>query len=177
MTKKDKKTEETPIEENQSYTQADIDAYKNALNEAQTLADSYLEDLQRERASFANYKRRIDQDNLLVADIEFARSVSAFLPVVDDLELALKNQPGNSECQAWAKGIELILQKLRNTLAKHNVEVLDIAPGDEFDPNCQEALTHEEDETYQDGQIIEVVLTGYKLKDRIIRPASVRVAK
>lgn len=177
MTKKDKKTEETPIEENQSYTQADIDAYQNALNEAQTLADSYLEDLQRERASFANYKRRIDQDNLLVADIEFARSVSAFLPVVDDLELALKNQPGNSECQAWAKGIELILQKLRNTLAKHNVEVLDIAPGDEFDPNYQEALTHEEDETYQDGQIIEVVLTGYKLKDRIIRPASVRVAK
>lgn len=112
-----------------------------------------------------------------MADIQLGKSINLFLPVVDDLERALKNQPEDMASKAWAEGIELILQKLRTAMAKLNVEVIDIKPGDEFDPTDQEALTHEESETYKDGQVIEVVQTGYKLKDRIIRPAAVRVAK
>ena len=176
MTIKEKKLEEN-AEENKTYTQENIDDYQTALNDAQAVADQYREDLQRERASFANYKRRIAQDNLMVAEIELGKSINLFLPVIDDLERALKNRPESMECNAWVDGVELILQKLRNTMARHNVEALDIEPGDDFDPNFQEALTHEDSEKYSDGQVIEVVQTGYKLKDRIIRPACVRGAK
>ncbi len=174
MTKKDKKQDENGKTE---YSQEDIDAYQTALNDAQAVAEQYLDDLQRERASFANYKRRVDQDKQMDSEIALAKSVNLFLPVIDDLERALKNRPESMECEAWADGIELILQKLRSTMAKQNVEALDIQPGDDFDPSYQEAVTHEDNEKYSDGQVIEVVQTGYKLKDRIIRPACVRVAK
>ena len=174
MSKKDKTQEEN---KNKVYSQEDIDGYQTALNEQQAVADQYLEDLQRERAAFANYKRRVDQDNQMVAELALAKSVNIFLPVIDDLERALKNRPENTACDSWADGIELILQKLRGTMTKQNVEVLDIQPGDDFDPSYQEAVTHEDNKEYSDGQVIEVVQTGYKLKDRIIRPACVRVAK
>jgi len=54
---------------------------------------------------------------------------------------------------------------------------MELKPGDMFDPNTQEAVTHEENDTYTNGQIIEVIQTGYQIKDRVIRPALVRVAK
>ncbi|MFZ3069681.1 MAG: nucleotide exchange factor GrpE [Anaerolineaceae bacterium] len=140
-------------------------------------SDEYLDSLQRERASFANYKKRIDLDNVLVYDNALAEQVKIFLPVVDDLERALKNKPNNSALVPWVNGIELILQKLLKTLESKGVKPIEVKPGDNFDPTFQEAVTHEENPDYSDGQVIEAVQTGYKLKDRIIRPVLVRVAK
>ena len=97
--------------------------------------------------------------------------------MVDDLERALKNKPSDPEAEPWISGIALILQKLMKTLDAKGVSALDVQPGDDFDPAFQEAVTHEEDPEYRDSQVIEVVQTGYKLKDRVIRPALVRVAK
>jgi molecular chaperone GrpE len=66
---------------------------------------------------------------------------------------------------------------LLKTLETQNVSVIDLKPGDIFDPLNQEAVTYEENDRFTDGQIIEIVQTGYQLKDRVIRPAQVRVAK
>ena len=139
--------------------------------------EDYLDSLQRERASFANYKRRIDLDNASFAERLLAEHVKFFLPVVDDLERSLQHRPEDPDCAGWIAGVELILQKLLKSLEAKDVHPLDLKPGDNFDPNTQEAVTHEENDTYTDGQIIEVVQTGYKIKDRVIRPALVRVAK
>ena len=170
MTDDDKKTSE--VEENNENT-----ALETQLSELQAKADEYLDSLQRERASFANYKRRIDQENAAMAERLLGEHVRIFLPVVDDLERALEHAPADPDCANWIAGVELILKKLLSTLEKQNVTVIDLKPGDLFDPNNQEAVTHEENENYTDGQIIEVVQTGYQLKERIIRPALVRVAK
>jgi molecular chaperone GrpE len=139
--------------------------------------EDYLDSLQRERASFANYKRRIDLDNASYADRLLAEHVKFFLPVADDLERSLLHRPEDPECASWIQGIELILQKLLKSLEAKDVRPMDIKPGDMFDPNTQEAVTHEENDTYTNGQIIEVIQTGYQIKDRVIRPALVRVAK
>ena len=139
--------------------------------------EDYLDSLQRERASFANYKRRIDLDNASYAERLLAEHVKFFLPVVDDLERSLLHRPEDPDCAGWIAGVELILQKLLKSLEAKDVRPLDLKPGDNFDPNTQEAVTHEENDTYTDGQIIEVVQTGYQIKDRVIRPALVRVAK
>ena len=139
--------------------------------------EDYLDSLQRERASFANYKRRIDLDNASYADRLLAEHVKFFLPVADDLERSLRHRPQDPECASWILGIELILQKLLKSLEAKDVRPMDIKPGDLFDPNTQEAVTHEENDTYTSGQIIEVIQTGYQIKDRVIRPALVRVAK
>jgi len=139
--------------------------------------EDYLDSLQRERASFANYKRRIELDNASLADRLLAEHVKFFLPVADDLERSLLHRPEDPECASWILGVELILQKLLKSLEEKGVRPMDIKPGDMFDPNTQEAVTHEENDTYTNGQIIEVIQTGYQIKDRVIRPALVRVAK
>ena len=156
------------IEENGEITE---------LEAACSKANEYLDSLQRERASFANYKRRVDQENAAMAERLLGDHVKLFLPVVDDLERALKNAPSNPEFSGWVAGIDLILKKLLKTLENQNVSVIALKPGDLFDPLNQEAISHEENNRFSDGQIIEVVQTGYQLKDRIIRPALVRVAK
>jgi len=143
----------------------------------QAKADEYLDCWQRERASFTNYKRRVDQENAAMADRLLGDHVKLFLPVVDDLERALDHVPGNLDCASWIAGIELIRKKLLKTLETQNVSVIDLKPGDIFDPLNQEAVTYEENDRFTDGQIIEIVQTGYQLKDRVIRPAQVRVAK
>ncbi len=97
--------------------------------------------------------------------------------MVDDLERALKNKPADPDCEAWISGVALILQKLMKTLDVKGIAPLNVQPGDDFDPAFQEAVTHEDNPQYSNSQVIEVVQTGYKLKDRVIRPALVRVAK
>lgn len=151
--------------------------FQGELDTALAKADEYLDSLQRERASFANYKRRIDQENAALADRLLGDHIKIFLPVVDDLERALCHTPSDPDCANWVAGIDLIRKKLLKTLEAQNVTVIDLKPGDLFDPVNQEAVTHEENDQYSDGQIIEVIQTGYQLKDRIIRPALVRVAK
>lgn len=176
----DENTKE-PIEEKEQGPEEvairDIETLQKDFDQLKAKSNEYLDSLQRERASFANYKKRIDQDQLLVYESALVDQVKMFLPVVDDLERALKNKPNELTIEQWVSGIELILQKLLKTLESKEVKAFEVKPGDAFDPTFQEAVTHEEDANYSDGQVIETVQNGYKLKDRIIRPALVRVAK
>lgn len=182
--KKDKVEEEHVPETNGVTEGEELEEIKNgetvlSYDALKQEADGYLDSLQRERASFANYRKRVEQEKAELFDRSLGEHVKIFFPVIDDLERALKHRPKDedSNCASWADGIALILQKLLKTLESKGVTPLEIQPGDAFDPNTQEAVTHEEHDEFHDHQIIEVVQTGYKLKDRIIRPAMVRVAK
>lgn len=182
----EQKHKKTVAESNKSAEalQAEIDnlarEYAELKGESEKVkaeAAENLEGLQRERASFANFKRRMEQDAMAVYDNSLADHIKPFLPVIDDLGRAIKHQPIDPEVQQWSVGLDLILQKLLKTLTDQGVQAVEVKPGDLFDPNTQEAITHEEAEGFEDGQVIEPVLTGYKLKDKIIRPTLVRVAK
>lgn len=175
MTEEDKNNNENLEKKEEKLQEADD--IQDELDAALAKADEYLDSLQRERASFANYKRRVDQENAALADRVVADQVKIFLPVVDDLERALNHPPSDPDCANWIAGIDLIRKKLLKTLEAQNVTVIDLKPGDQFDPINQEAVTHEENDQFSDGEIIEVLQTGYQLKDKIIRPALVRVAK
>jgi len=174
MTEDTENKNETPTPEEATPDLASLQAENADLRKQ---SEDYLDSLQRERASFANYKRRVDLDNASYAERLLAEHVKFFLPVADDLQRSLQHLPEDPDCASWISGIELVLQKLLKSLETKDVRPLDLKPGDMFDPNTQEAVTHEENDTYADGQIIEVVQTGYQIKDRVIRPALVRVAK
>lgn len=175
MTEEEKNNNENM--ENKEEKLQEADDIQDELDAALAKADEYLDSLQRERASFANYKRRVDQENAALADRVVADQVKIFLPVVDDLERALNHPPSDPDCANWIAGIDLIRKKLLKTLEAQNVTAIDLKPGDQFDPINQEAVTHEENDQFSDGEIIEILQTGYQLKDKIIRPALVRVAK
>lgn len=146
------------------------------LEEYKAKADEYLEGWQRARAEFANYKRRVERDQVLARQNLTGDIVRRYLDILDDLERALKNRPQDGEGAAWAEGIELIYRKFLSVLEAEGVKQME-AEGQLFDPNLHEAITSEDAPDYDSGEIIEVIKKGYLLGDRVLRPALVRVAR
>ncbi|MFL7891167.1 MAG: nucleotide exchange factor GrpE [Anaerolineales bacterium] len=149
--------------------QAEIDKLRQQSQE-------YLDGWQRERAEFANYKKRKEKESQLLQNNISGNIIRKYLDIVDDLERALQNQPEEGEGASWAKGIELIYRKFLSALEAEGVVPMKVK-GQQFDPNLHEAISLEPNEEYESGQIIEVLRNGYLIGDRVIRPASVRIAQ
>jgi molecular chaperone GrpE len=145
------------------------------LAEVEALAAEYLDGWQRSRAELANYKKRIDRERTQWADTVTIEVINLFLPAIDDMERALGNLPPEVADEPWLEGIKLIYRKLLATLEALNVTEIE-AEGQFFDPALHEAVTHEESDAHEEGQIIGVIQKGYMLNDRVVRPARVRVA-
>lgn len=180
---KSRQKEQTPDQPMQAEkelfetAQADeTESLRAALDESQAKAQEYLDGWQRARADFANYKKRVEREQAQVYQNAAASIFKRFLDVLDDLERALKNKPQDGEAAAWSSGIELVYRKFLSILEAEGVNVMK-AEGEMFDPNLHEAISQEENDHYQSGQIIEVVKNGYVMGDKVIRPALVRVAK
>jgi len=137
-------------------------------------AKTNLGNWQRERADFLNYKKRIERDQQQLNARIKGDIIKKILPVMDDLERALKALPDGVKEASWEAGIDLIYRKLRNTLESEGITRI---AGESFDPNIHEAISHEPSSDHGSGEIIEIVQQGYMLGDRILRPALVRVAQ
>jgi molecular chaperone GrpE len=147
------------------------------LDAARTQSEQYLDDLRRERAAFQNYKKRQQAEQVEMRQVAAAGVLTQILPILDDLERALGAIPEDETEQPWAQGIHLIQRKLHTTLESVGLVPITAEPGDPFDPFVHEAVTYEEHEGFDEGQIIAVVQKGYKLSERTLRPAMVRVAR
>lgn len=154
----------------------DVAVLQNDLEEALQKANEYFEGWQRERADFANYKKRIEREQSQWTQTISSGIIKKYLVVMDDIERALKAKPSQGEGASWADGIELIYRKLQNILEAEGIQRIE-AESMEFDPIYHEAISHEESEHHQSGEIIEVIQQGYTLGERVIRPALVRVAR
>jgi len=178
MTEKKHKTHSVEPGEPQSGAELGQETARlQAEVEAQTKkAAEYLDGLMRERADFANYKKRVERDQSQQMQDTTGRIVKKFLPVLDDMERAIKAKPHHGEGHHWAEGIELIYKKLQDILNAEGVQEI-LAEGQQFDPTKHEALTQEASDQHQSGEIIEVIQKGYMIGERVIRPALVRVAQ
>ncbi len=170
------KTAETSSEPVTEISKEEFDKLAQELQEVQSQAKEYFEGWQRERADFANYKRRIEREQQAMRSNITAEVVKKYLIVLDDLERAMKTLPDEGSAAAWGSGIELIMRKLQNILDSEGIKRIP-AENEEFDPARHEAISYEESSDHSGGQIIEVVQQGYTLGDRVIRPALVRVAR
>jgi len=136
------------------------------------LAAERLADLQRLQAEYANYRKRVDRDRATSRDLAIASMVESLLPVLDDIHLA--RQHGDLEAGPLAS----IADKLEATLAKYGVERFG-EPGAAFDPAVHDALMHVEEELAEGTEVTTVVgvlQPGYRIGDRVVRPARVSVA-
>jgi molecular chaperone GrpE len=157
-----------------------IDLFKDLndqLKEARAQAAEYLEGWQRAKADFLNHKRRVEAERLEMFNSVSGDIVTRVLPAVDDFDRAAQTLPDNLKDNAWVNGVMLIQRKLSNVLDQSGVKIIPIQPGDEFDPTLHEAITHEDSAEVASGHIIAEVQHGYKLGERVLRPALVRVAK
>jgi molecular chaperone GrpE len=139
-------------------------------------ADGNLGLAQRAQADFLNYKRRTAQE--LEQKIRDANGglLTQLLPVLDDLQRALANVPADLAEQSWPKGVTLISQKMERILQQQGLEQIG-GEGDRFDPHIHEAVAYEEHPVYDEGQVASVYRIGYRLNDRVLRPAQVVVAR
>ncbi|MDY6874061.1 MAG: nucleotide exchange factor GrpE [Chloroflexota bacterium] len=160
-----------------ALTYDEYDALESQIEQLQKDLEDTKDSWLRCRADFDNYKKRVQRDAQRSHQDAMASILKIFLSVSDDLERALKNKPDSDHIDGWINGIELVLQKLNTQMKNQGVERMDVKPGDEFDPNIHEAITQEPTPDFEEGQIIDVVQQGYKIADRIIRPAMVRVAQ
>lgn len=152
------------------------EALQTALEESKAQAAEYLDGWQRARAEFANYKKRIEREREQMQQNLAGEILKRYLPVVDDLELALKNRPQQGEGASWAEGIELIYRKMLSILEAQGVTPMQ-AEGQMFDPNLHEAVTRIQSDQHESDQIVEVVQQGYLIGDRVLRPARVVIAE
>jgi molecular chaperone GrpE len=134
--------------------------------------DDYLDRLQRLKAEFDNYRKRAarDQESLVARSTE--RLVKELLPVVDDLERALEAAAKHEEAKL-EDGVRLVHRALRDTLAREGL--VEIETDGKFDPHVHEALVAQPSEA-DEGSVIDVVQKGYRLGDRVLRPARVVIA-
>ena len=146
------------------------------LDDLKQKADEFSDGWQRERAEFANYRKRIARDEQVNRENIKIDIIRKYLDVHDDIELAIKNMPPDIQNDGWSGGLELIRQKLLNILSGEGILPIE-ADGAVFDPDLHEAISHEENGDVKSGHVIEVIQKGYMIGDRVIRPARVRVAK
>jgi len=167
---------EEPAAEVESVTVEQYEALLQELEEWKVKSEEYLDGWQRARAEFANYKKRVERDQAQAYQMAAANIYKDFLDVLDDLERALKDRPEGDEVAVWASGIQLIYRKLLSLLEADGVTVME-AENQFFDPNIHEAISRQDNDDYESGQIIEGLKQGYCVGDKVLRPALVRVAK
>lgn len=155
---------------------AQLDALTSERDGALAKADEYLGALQRERAEFQNYKRRTTEEREREVGLAGVDLISKVLNVADDFDRAIDARPERLEGDAWADGIAAIDRKLGQLLASEGVTVIDASPGTRFDPREHDAITTVPGGPFSEGLIVEEIRRGYRLRDRVIRPALVAVA-
>ena len=151
----------------------DIGTLRQALTEEREKAESYLANWQRAQADFTNYKRRSEQEKKEISQLANSALILNLLPVLDDLERALASIPPKPDKPSWLDGIRLIERKLRASLEAQGLSPIK-AVGEPFDPHLHEAMRQADG---KEGTVIEEVQKGYKLYDRVLRPAMVVVGK
>jgi molecular chaperone GrpE len=135
--------------------------------------DTLLDRLARLQAEFDNYRKRNAREQQDFRDYALVEAIKSLLPVVDSFDRALATPERNSE--EFHQGIELINRQLHDALAKLGVQPIE-ARGAPFDPNLHQAVQMVETEEAEDHHVLDELQRGYKLKDRLLRPAMVRVA-
>ncbi len=149
----------------------DIEALKQSLAEERAKAEGYLANWQRAQADLINYKRRSEQEKEELGKFANAALMLNLLPILDDLERAFTSIPPHLAELTWVDGIKLIERKLQASLEAQGLSQIK-AQGEPFDPNLHEAAMHGKG---KEGVVVEELQKGYKLHDRVIRPAMVVV--
>jgi molecular chaperone GrpE len=162
----DENTQNEEVEENEASTE------DNKVEEL----EQRLEQALRAYAACENDKKIMEKQKTQAIDYAVEKFVKDLLPIIDTLELAVKNIKGkDDECaKEMVEGVELTLKKMVDTFKNHGIEAVE---HEEFDPNLHQAIQQVPSEEHEEGAIVEIYQKGYKLKDRLIRPSMVTICK
>jgi molecular chaperone GrpE len=153
-----------------------VDTLRQDLEKQKELAKRHLDGWKRAAADLENYRKRVEKEQAELVRFGHAALISQLLPVLDDLERAFQTLPAGLDGFTWIEGLALIDRKLRLVLESQGLKEIE-AVGKPFDPLVHEAVLQQESTTYPDGQVIAILQRGYRLHERVLRSAMVRVAR
>ena len=151
-----------------------VDPIAAELEEAVRRRDAHYERLQRVTAEFENYRKRTERERRELIEQAAGDLLGDLLPVVDDLERALTAETQDGD--AYRRGVEIIHRQLLDVMARRGVAPIE-AVGADFDPALHQAVVHEPSGSHRDGEVVEELRRGYTLRQRLLRPSMVKVAK
>jgi molecular chaperone GrpE len=163
--------EASAVTEDPPATTEQADALDALRREKDALQDRLL----RTAAEFENYRKRVDRERREAAEYAGADVLRDMLPIIDDLERALQASAG-ADAESYRRGVELIHKQMTDLLRKRGVKIIE-AVGTQFDPRYHEAVMHEVSADRPEGEVLAEFRRGYILGDRLLRPATVKVAK
>jgi molecular chaperone GrpE len=155
---------------------ADIETLKGQAEASRVQAEDYLNALQRERAEFLNFKRRTAEERQRELGLAAEDLIRKVLNLADDFDRAIDARPESIATDPWFEGVSVIDRKLRQLLESEGAIAIEAAPGTPFDPREHEAIATVPGTGRAEGEIVEVIRRGYRLRDRVLRPALVAVA-
>jgi molecular chaperone GrpE len=155
---------------------AQLDELRDRAERAEREASENRTAWQRSAADFSNYRRRTEQQRGEEFGLANEGLLLKVLAVADDLDRAVANVPAELDGSPWVEGINAIDRKLRSLLDSEGVTPIDVAESP-FDPRLHEAVLHEETADVPDGHVSRELLRGYRVRDRVLRPSLVAVAK
>ena len=153
---------------------SDAGADGPALDEVVRERDAHRERLLRVTAEFDNYRKRTERERREWVDQAAGDLLGDLLPVVDNLDRALAADTGDGD--ALRQGVEIIRRQLLDVMARRGVAPIE-AVGADFDPTLHEAVAHEPGDGHRDGEVVKELRRGYTLRQRLLRPSMVMVAK
>ncbi|WP_042200958.1 nucleotide exchange factor GrpE [Paenibacillus camerounensis] len=146
-----------------------------AVKRLQELAEEAQARTLRVQADFDNFRRRTQKEKEELAQYATSKLVTELLPVLDNFERALVTAPGNAESEAFTKGINMIFRQLEGVLKSEGLTAMETV-GQPFNPEYHQAIMQVESEEHEEGIVTEEVQKGYLLKDKVLRPAMVKVS-
>ena len=135
------------------------------------------QDLQRLRADFENYRKRIDLEKTQLSDLTKAATIMKLLPIIDTLERATTHAPADLAENKWVQGVTSVGKNLEKSLNELGLSRIEAAAGTAFDPNLHEAVMMDDDATGDKEVVAEELRAGYKLGQNVIRPSMVKVTR
>jgi Molecular chaperone GrpE (heat shock protein) len=151
------------------------DARDARIAELEGQLEEYRQRLLRSQADFDNYRRRTQREKEEMAKYASAEIITRLLPVLDNFERAIGASKDSGDFEALAKGVDMIHRQLLQLLEQEGLKPMETV-GQPFNPEFHEAVMRVESDEHEEGTVVEELQRGYILKDRVIRPAMVKVS-
>lgn len=183
----ERQDEVTPQEPQDTQNAAGEEGAAEAVNEANNADvtaeleklraenEEYQQRLLRAQADFDNFRRRTVKEKEELGKYASAKLITELLPVIDNFERALNTTGDLSDAASYVKGVEMIFRQLEGVLKAEGLTAME-AEGQPFNPEFHQAIMQVESEEHEEGIVVEVVQKGYMLKDKVLRPAMVKVS-
>lgn len=153
----------------------DVQSLKEQIERLEAESEHHLDQWRRAVANLQNYRKRVEKERGELVRAGQAALIAQLLPVLDDLERAFQTLPPTLRGLTWIEGVVLIERKIDMVLEQYGLKEIK-ALGNPFDPALHQSILQEDTNEHPDGQVMAVLQKGYKLHDKVLRPAMVKIA-